>query len=305
MPRHDPRLLLISPVYNESPHIERVVRAVACQQQPPVRWILVDDGSTDGTCEKLRALEREVPCLEVLASESSHGERPSDRLAVALEARAFNRGLRQAGDLTAYDYVGKLDGDIELPPHWFRELLDRMAEDSALGIVGATLIEPRHGNWHRLAIPEHHVHGAVKLYRRECFEAIDGMWERLAWDTVDETYARMRGYRTRSYRDLTALHLRPAASADGQLRGRARHGECAWILHYPLTWVFLRSLKVAADPPRLASGAWFLGGYLHAVIRRVPRVADPEFRRFTRVELRKRLRRSLTAPVGRLARGRG
>ena len=131
--------------------------------------------------------------------------------------------------------------------------------------------------------------------RAPCFERIGGIQTRLGWDTIDETYARMAGFKTRSFEDLVAKHLRPAASADGQLRGRARHGECAWILHYSAPWVLMRSAKVALDPPRGLSAIAFLYGYARAAVTGVERVDDDAFRRFTRAELRLRLRRALTA----------
>lgn len=99
----------------------------------------------------------------------------------------------------------------------------------------------------------------------------------------------MRGYRTRAFADLIALHHRPFASADGTLRGRARHGECAYIVHFTLPWVALRALKVARTPPRGLSGVAFLYGYLRSAVRRVPRVEDPDFRLFVRRELRGRM----------------
>jgi hypothetical protein len=137
------------------------------------------------------------------------------------------------------------------------------------------------------------VHGAVKCYTRGCFAAIDGVQERLGWDTIDETYARMHGYATRSFEDLVSIHHRPVGTADGALRGRARHGECAYIAHYPLVWVTLRAFKVAGSRPRGISGAAFLYGYARAAVRGIERVPDPVFRRFTRRELYRRLASAL------------
>ena len=62
----EPRILVISPVRNEAAHIERVVRAMAAQQLAPALWLVVDDSSTDGTLELLRALEPQVPFLRVM-----------------------------------------------------------------------------------------------------------------------------------------------------------------------------------------------------------------------------------------------
>ncbi|HTT95654.1 MAG TPA: glycosyltransferase family 2 protein [Solirubrobacterales bacterium] len=283
------RILLASPVFDEAAHLEKTARALAAQTLPPARWVVVDDGSRDGTLALARRLAAEIDFMEVIEADGGVGP-GADNLALAREARAFNIGLKHAG-WRGYDFVGKLDGDVELPPEWLAMLVERFAEDPALGLAGGRLVEADgDGGWARIEIPAHHVHGAVKLFRRECLEAIGGIPERLAWDTIDETYARMRGYETRSFEGLVARHHRPWGSADGRLRGRARHGECAWILHYGPAWVTLRAVKVGRSSPPVLSGFAFLWGYWRAALRRVPRVEDAEFRDFTRRELRARVR---------------
>ena len=130
--------------------------------------------------------------------------------------------------------------------------------------------------------------GALKLYSRECFEAIGGIEERLGWDTIDETYARMHGYATRSVAEIAARHHRPVATRGGTLRGRARHGQCAYILRYSAWWVLLRSFKVALQRPYGLSGIAFLYGYFKALLKAQPKVEDERFKRFVRGELRQR-----------------
>jgi poly-beta-1,6-N-acetyl-D-glucosamine synthase len=284
------QVLMISPVRNEARHIARVVRAVAAQELPPKRWIVIDDGSTDGTLDVLHDLQAEAPFLETMPAPPG-GTAPGtrDRLARAVEVRNFNIALAQAG-WQRYTHVMKLDGDIELPPHYLRVLLERFARDPSLGLAGGVLVEPTTaGGTRRIPIPDYHVHGALKCYSHACFAAIGGVQERLGWDTIDQTYARMRGFHTRSFPDLVSVHHRPLASADGALRGHARHGECAYIAHYDPLWTALRSFKVAGRHPRGLSGAAFLYGYARAAARRVEQVPDPEYRRFTRRELRRRM----------------
>lgn len=299
MAQADQRLLVISPVYNEGVNLERTARSVAAQSQRPDQWVVVDDGSSDDTLQIARRLERELDFMTVLeaAPDSSPGV---DNLALAREAHAFNFGLEQSR-WRDYEFVGKLDGDVEIPSEWFATLIERFEADRRLGLAGGRLAEPDRGAWQLTPIPSHHVHGAVKLFRRDCLEAIGGIPERLGWDTIDETYARMHGFVTHSFPDLVARHHRPWGSADGRLRGRARHGECAWILHYGFVWSLLRSFKVARVPPLGLSGAAFLFGYLRAAARGVPRVQDRAFRRFVRRELRARvlrpLRSSRTSPA--------
>jgi glycosyltransferase involved in cell wall biosynthesis len=274
---------------------------VAAQARRPDRWIIVDDGSTDDTLAIARRWAQQLDFVTVMTTAAV--EDGPDRLALAREARAFNLALDAAG-WQQYTHVGKLDGDVELPPSWFATLLERFAADASLGLAGGRLVEagPR-GAWARIPIPGNHVHGAVKLFRRECLEDIGGIMPRLGWDTIDETYAQMRGYAVVSFDDLEAVHHRPYASADGRLRGRARHGECAWILHQSLPWVLGRSLKVTRTRPYGLSGVAFLYGYGRAAAGGVERVDDQEFRRFVRRELRRRMwpgraRRRPVTPAG-------
>jgi glycosyltransferase involved in cell wall biosynthesis len=291
----EPRILIISPVRNEAAHIDLVVRSVAAQELQPARWIVMDDASDDNTLELLRGLEAEVPFLTVAQREQDAGPAPRDRLARAAAPRNFNAALALAGDLSVYTHVMKLDGDIELKPSYLRELMARFAADPTLGLAGGVLDEPlAEGGFRRIKIARTHVHGALKCYSLECFTAIGGVQERLGWDTIDGTYARMRGFGTVSYTDLVSIHHRPIGSADGTLRGHARHGECAYIAHHPLSWVVLRSLRVARRRPVGVSGAAFVYGFVRAGARRVERVPDPEYRRFTRRELHRRMLGAVT-----------
>jgi len=288
------RLLLISPVRNEEAHLELIAGAVARQTRQPDAWIVVNDGSTDRTGEILGGLAERLAFLSAI----DVAPRPAavnDRLAAAADARAFNLGLASV-PWRQFSHIAKLDGDTELPSCYFESLLAEFDRDPALGLAGGVYADPSpHGTgWEVVAIPlDYHVPGTLKCYSLPCFEAVGGMQERLGWDTIDEVYARMHGYRTRAFAELVALHHRPRASADGTLRGRARHGQCVYIAQFPPTWVALRSVKMARSRPRVLSGVAFLYGYLRAAARRVPRVDDRAFRRFVRRELRMRMMRRL------------
>ena len=278
---------------NEGAHIARVARALAAQSSPPARWFVIDDCSSDDTYAQLSALRGQLPFMTLMrAPAQAQGAR--DRLAHAVEARNFNLALAHAKaeePSSCFTHVMKLDGDIELPPDYLHMLLERFAADRRLGLASGVLVEPaRDGSMRAITIPRYHVHGSLKCWTRACFAAIGGIEERLGWDTIDEVYARMRGYPPRSFTDLVCIHHRQHGSADGILRGHARHGECAYIVHYDLLWVTLRACKVAvARRPLGLSGLAFLCGYLRAAVRKVARVPDPAYRSFTRRELRGRL----------------
>jgi len=285
------RLLLITPAHNEAAHLDRTIDAVAAQTHPPARWLIVDDCSTDETPRILDRRAAELPFLEVRRAASHDEKAGADRLTVAAEARAFNAALAST-DLAEFTHIGKLDADIELPGDYFECLLERFAANRRLGVAGGVLLEENGRGWQRTRIPDYHVRGALKLYSRACFDEIGGIEERLGWDTIDETYARMLDYETRSFPDIRAKHHRPVGSANGALRGRARHGQCAYILRYGTLWALARSFKVATEKPYGLAGVAFLYGYLRSVARRDSKVEDRRFKRFVRRELRGRVMRT-------------
>jgi glycosyltransferase involved in cell wall biosynthesis len=286
------RLLLITPCRDEAEHLERTLASVAAQTRPPDLWLIIDDGSTDATPAILDRWAARLPYLEVLRSRrrAPRGD-GSDGLAIAAEAVAFNEALGTVA-LGEFSHVGKLDADIELAPDYFRCLIDRFAVESDLGIVGGCLLEDHGRGWRPAGGPDHHVRGALKLYRRDCLEALGGgIQERLGWDTIDEVEARMRGYRTRSLPRPTARHLRPVATRGGILRGRARLGRAAFILRYSPWWVAAKSARMTLERPLVSGGLAYFWGYLRAAAGdRRNRVEDPEFARFVAAELRGRAR---------------
>lgn len=283
------RMLIVSPVRNEAAHIEAVARALAAQTRPPALWVVVDDNSTDGTGEVLARLAQEIDFMRVVSTPPEFTRKSADRLAVAAAPRAFNFGLSSVDDVSAYTHVGKIDGDVELRPDYYERILAEFDADSTLGIAGGVILEQRLGKWQAAPSAPDHVRGALKLYTRECFAAIGGVVERLGWDGIDETLARMSGYTTRSFEHAEALHYRDTGSADGRLRGHVRWGEAHWILNHGPLWTTARAAKVARIRPRGASGVAYLYGYARAAVRRVPRVEIDGYRDFVRREQRQKM----------------
>jgi glycosyltransferase involved in cell wall biosynthesis len=271
------------------------------QTRPPDLWIVVDDGSDDGTADKLEALSADVPFMSLLRTPQGHTRDTGDRHAVAAAPRAFNWAL-QTTDWREFTHIGKLDGDIELEEDYFERLLHEFELDAQLGIGGGVLVEPIGSSWEMVRTPRHHVRGALKLYRRACFDAIGGIQERLGWDGIDQVYAQMRGYHTVSFEHLVARHHRVCGTADGAVRGWVRFGEAYHVLHFSFPWVFLKALKCITERPRGLSGLAVVYGYMRAGWRSLPSVDDPEYRRFVRRDERRRLMAAVSAGAARIVR---
>jgi glycosyltransferase involved in cell wall biosynthesis len=57
-----PRITLVTAVYNGEKYLEATIRSIVGQVYPNLEYIIVDDGSTDGTAEIIRKYEKQVTC---------------------------------------------------------------------------------------------------------------------------------------------------------------------------------------------------------------------------------------------------
>jgi glycosyltransferase involved in cell wall biosynthesis len=287
-------VLLVSPVRNEANHLQEVVDGVLAQTRPPDLWLIVDDNSDDGTAEiAARACER-APFVRLVSTPPGYTQSNGDRNAAGGPDRAFNFGLDEV-DWRSYTYLGKLDGDIVLPPDFVEGILERFAAEPQLGIGSGAVLEEHGEEWRRMRTPLNQATAPARVYSRECYEAIGGMPPYMGADVITTIYAKLRGFTTRTYVELGVRHLRPMASADGVRRGRKRQGAYQYVVHYHPLWIFARSVVVAARfKPYGLSGWWFLEGYLEAALGPTRPVDDPEFRAFTRREQRERVERALS-----------
>lgn len=274
------RLAVVVPFLNEAEFLGRLLSSIEAQDRPPDRLLLVDDGSEDGSHAIAAAFADRVAYARTL--KRPRQDRTTDRLARASELVAFQWAAEQLD--VEWDVVAKLDADLELPPCAFAYLLDRLDADPQLGIAGSFLSE--HGEHEvprRIQIPEHHVHGATKFYRRACFSAITPIPPILGWDTIDEATAQLHGWTTRSFAlpGGDPLHLRPRGAYDGRLRAHRRWGECAYAFGEPLAVTVLLGARQISDPPPVIASVNYVAGWLGAALRRQPRAAG-EVRAFVR-----------------------
>jgi biofilm PGA synthesis N-glycosyltransferase PgaC len=284
-------LAVVVSFLDEAAHLGELLASLEAQDRPPDQLLLVDDGSSDDSPRQARAFAERHPYARALTRPRQR--RGADRLAAAAELAAFQWAVDVLSP--GWDVVAKLDADLRLPPSMLRELLERLAEDPRLGIAGTFLRE----DGARIRIADGHVHGATKVYRRACFEAISPIPAILGWDTIDELRAARAGWRTRSFalQGGDPVHLRPRGSYDGRLRAHRRWGRCAYAFGEPPLLVAAQALRDLARPPRVAGGLSYGSGWAAAALSGAPR-AEPELRAWVRAARHRRLRERLLTPRG-------
>ena len=278
---HDRRYLLVSPCRDEARHMRRTLDSVAAQSVPPSRWIVVDDGSTDETAEILATYARKLPYLSVVRREDRGRRRVGPGV-----IEAFYAGLDTVR-LEDYDYVCKLDMDLELPPRYFELLMRRMEERPRLGTCSGKpwFVHPETGRLEPETCGDEMSVGMTKFYRVACFREIGGFVREVMWDGIDCHRARMLGWIAEASDDLPLrfVHLRPqGASEKGIWTGRVRAGFGQYFMGTsPLYYLASAAFRLPRHPAVIGSLA-MLWGYGSSAAKGLPRYDDEEFRRFVR-----------------------
>ncbi len=287
------RYVLVTPARNEEKYIGATIRAVVNQTRRPQRWVIVSDGSSDGTDEIIKVAAAENDWIEFLRM-PDHRDRT-----FAAKANCFNAGYERLRGLN-FDLIGNLDADITFEPDYFEFLLERFAELPRLGVAGTPFVEESdrpgvHTYAHEGANLEH-VSGACQLFRKECFEAVGGYVpiKGGAIDWIAVTTARMKGWKTRTFVEKVSHHHRKIGTAEsGALKARFHYGRKAYYVGGHPAWEMLRGLFQMRQQPYILGGLWFLSGFLWAAITRAHRPVSAELMAFHRREQLQRLRRLL------------
>jgi len=124
-----PKYVLITPARNEAQFIELTIKSVIAQTVRPAKWMIVSDGSTDGTDAIVSKYAAENPWIELIQMPERRERH------FAGKVYAFNAGYARLKNVE-YEVIGSLDADISFDEDYFSFLLQKLAEDSALGLVG-------------------------------------------------------------------------------------------------------------------------------------------------------------------------
>lgn len=286
--------VLVTPARNEAEFIELTIRSVISQTILPKRWVIVSDGSTDGTDRIVEKYLANRPWLELVRL-PEHRDRN-----FAAKVAAFNAGYERVKDLS-FDIIGNIDADISFDRDFFAYLLGKFEEMPELGVGGTHYVEGGFHSFRDSYINVHHVNGQCQLFRRACFEDIGGYTPIKGGgiDWVAVTSARMKGWRTYSFGDRTFHHHRKMGTAESNvLRARFHYGKKDYFLGGHPLWQLMRGGFQMAKKPYVVGGMFLVLGYFWCWITGHQRSVSPELMAFHRREQMARLKGMLTDRLG-------
>jgi glycosyltransferase involved in cell wall biosynthesis len=273
------RYVLVTPCRDEAAFLQKTIESVGAQTVLPKKWIIVDDGSTDQTPEILALAQKQYPFIEVIRRED-RGRRSVGPGVVD----AFYAGLAGA-NLDDYDFVCKLDGDLEFRPRYFERLMEIFETDPVLGNLSGKLYLRYGSKEVEERLRDDNAIGPAKFYRVRCFRDIGGFVRQVSWDGIDGQMCRMRGWVPASMRedDLRVIHLRRMGSSEKSFwEGRLRWGRGKYFMGSRWYYVFAVAFYRMFEKPYITSGVGILLGYLRASWRRELRYDNKDYLRFLR-----------------------
>jgi glycosyltransferase involved in cell wall biosynthesis len=284
--------VLITPARNEATFIEQTIQSVVSQTVRPLRWVIVSDGSTDGTDDIVKKYAQRESWITL------HRMPERKERHFAGKVYAFNAGYAQVKHLQ-YNIIGSLDADITFDPDYFAFLLGKFADNPRLGVAGTPFSEEGVTYDYRFTSTEH-VSGACQLFRRECFEAIGGYVPLKCGgiDLVAVISARMKGWQSRTFTEKTSQHHRKTQGAKhSSFRRTFRSGYHDYLMGGHPVWQLFRSVYHMGKAPFVLGGSALLAGYFWAAVTRADKPVSNELVQFRRREQMSRLKQFLGAKL--------
>lgn len=279
--------VLVTPARNEEAYIGKTIQSVTSQGVLPLKWVIVSDGSTDGTDQIVKEHLAQNSWMELVRLPEQR-----DR-SFAAKVSAFQAGYERMNGLN-YDVIGNLDADISFDTDYFAFLLQKFVGDPRLGVAGTPFLEE---SGYSSSADSYeggtHVAGGCQLFRRACFEEIGGYIPVRGGgiDWIAVTTARMKGWKTRSFPEKNFFHYRSLGTAErNRLGSNFDYGKKDYYLGGHPLWELFRVLYRMKKKPYMIGGMALLSGYLWGAVTRMDKPVSREVMQFHRQEQMEKLK---------------
>lgn len=279
------KYVIITPTKNEEKYIEYTLRSVCAQTLKPKEWIIVNDGSADRTAEIVEKYIESNSWIKLINNNTVNEKRSVGSKVV----RAFYVGYDSLKNHD-YDFIVKLDADLTLPKNYFEVVSEEFYSNKKLGICGGIIFYYNKNNrMIKEKVALYHVRGALKAYRKKCFEDIEGLKPVLGWDGIDEMTAMMKGWEIRIL-PLEVIHHRLTGKEGGLLKTRIKNGKGFYIIGYHPFFLLLRTIYKVLEQPYVIGSILTLLSFIKCYFdKNINHIDNKELIKFIRKKQIKRL----------------
>jgi len=196
-----------------------------------------------------------------------------------------------------YDFIGILDGDITFNSCYYEKILNKFSENSKLGIAGGIILDQYDDHCIiRSLNNSNYVSGCIQLFRRVCFEEIEGLQpiKEGGEDTIAVITAQMKEWEVEAFEELKIYHHKHSKATRDKLKEAFRAGRMFYALGSHPLFEILKSIKSITAEPYLLFAMTRICGYLIPYFKRQRRPVTEEFIQFLRKEQLSKLKQILS-----------
>ncbi|WP_121742926.1 glycosyltransferase family 2 protein [Natronorubrum halophilum] len=288
---------IITPVKDEVENLPALIGSVVAQSVRPRAWIIVDDGSADGSSEIIRSVSSRLDWVHAISLEG----RPEYDIGahyasvIATGYRYLYRRWRD--DL---DYYMILDGDMRLTPGYLESLLEILEDDEEIFVVSGGLRIDHDGERSQEERFSDQPIGGATVIAGEFYRAISGPPLSPCVDSVTKAKARLMGGKCAYAADLDewATQSRPTGGKENRFERGVSNGADNYYVGYHPVVILLKAIHNPTGSP-LKQSIGYLYGYFSNFLRRAPRIEDPDVRAYFWRERTSEIFGRLVSKVGR------
>ena len=285
--------VLITPAFNEVHRLPQTIESVLNQTVRPLRWILISDGSNDGTDGIMKSWEARVDLISYIRREKDPDVSGFKSKVAAIQEAYTNLHA------ISFEYVGILDADITLTPTYYEQVITKFKRNPLLGISGGFIFEQHKERFEsRPANTTRSVAGGIQLFRRYCYESIGGhqSMPHGGEDWLCEIMARKKGWEVISFRDIVAFHHNPSGAKRGALKDAIRQGKMDYSVGSHPLFELIKCVRRLQDSPFGLRALLRLLGFTCSAIKGARKDVSVEVVDYLRREQMHRLRMYLHNP---------
>ncbi|WP_418508406.1 glycosyltransferase family 2 protein [Corallibacter sp.] len=266
---------IVIPAHNEADSILLTLESLANQTLLPKKVVVVNDNSTDETQNIVSNFRKNYPWVSLINVKSSNKHLPGSKI-----INAFYKGYE---DLDCdYDVICKFDADLIFPENYLERLAFHYNNNPKLGMIAGFCYIEKNDQWVLENLTrKDHIRGALKAYRKACFQDIGKLKTSMGWDTIDELLAKYHNWDIQTDESLHVKHLKPTGISYNKA---AKHlqGEAMYKMRYGFTITLISALKLAYKKKSFSLFKDYIAGFFKAKINRTDYLVSEEEGKFIR-----------------------
>ena len=223
----------------------------------PKKIAVVNDHSLDSTKEIVEDFASKYSWISLVNITTSNKHLPGSKI-----INAFNKGLETLDD--NYDIICKFDADLIFPSNYLETIANHFRSNEKLGMASGFCYIKKRGEWILEDLTnKDHIRGALKTYRKSCFEQIGHLKPSMGWDTVDELLAKYHGWEILTDESLKVKHLKPTGKSYNEA-SKYLQGEAMYKMRYGFWITLISAFKLAYKKRSFKLFKDYMSGYFKA-----------------------------------------